>query len=390
MSIDKQMLVCIFSYNRPNFLVNLIKSINKFLPGFDYLIVDDGSDDPLVKAVIDTYCQHPRWRAKRMHRDKAQVYGGFYFNMDFALKTAVAEGYRYAFFIEDDQQLVWEKKDYISYLDTLFTNAKDAVQVQPLLFRRMLTYHDTIEYIAESKAYRSVRGFNTTAIWNLNVVRSFGKAEVLHDHGDSLRVNSEYWLKRGYRIYLQFDPTVAILPWVNSMADGIKPSDSECILSDNNKLMLRPLEWGEILFLTTRESKIAPCQEYFRLSTLNIQRPIWHQGRRLLWRYYELCRIVCDAEDRLGVSPAEIQNGQINYPIPVPERRGPQDNFTVIKRSKFRLLLKSKVSSNLIYYYEYLIKFNILDYLGYLRLCIRLHSEQKKIFLMHNKMNINS
>ena len=42
--------------------------------------------------------------------------------------------------LEDDEQFLWKKEDYPSYIDDVFARAPDAVQLLPLFFRRIRSY----------------------------------------------------------------------------------------------------------------------------------------------------------------------------------------------------------------------------------------------------------
>jgi hypothetical protein len=313
----KRWLLCLFSYNRVELLRNAVASIDAFFPFGDRLIVDDGSDQAGMAEFLADIGRKSGWQVEVRSREAGRDYGGYYRNMRYALERALESGYDYCFFFEDDEQFVWKKEDYPAYVDNLFAACPDAIQIQPLFLRRIHTYADTIEYVRPAGAYRTNRGFSTSAIWNLAAVRQHPDYRFFCTYGDDLPSNSAYWLKKGYRLYFQGDPTVAVMPWVASRSLG-DSRDTGGARGPEQKFQLRPLDAGEIEYLRTRPPSVPPYQEYFRLSDANIARPIWHQKGLNLGRYRYLCRAVVDQERAAGASPAPVRVLERWQPTTIP------------------------------------------------------------------------
>lgn len=315
---DKTLLLCLFAYNRPAFLMNAVESIDRHFHWGDRLVIDDGSANPEAQKVLALIARRPGWKVEVRERSAERPYGSYYSNMRFGLERALSAGYDYCFFFEDDEQFVWTKPDYPEYVERFFARAPDAVQLMPLMFRRIIPYAKSLEtggrnleYIAEAGAYRSDRGFSTTAIWNLEVVRRYPDYRFYCTRGDDLNTNSGYWMDKGYRVYLQVDPTVAVLPWVNSMSAGAATSDrnrpaTNANVSWTGTPLLRGLNQDEILYISERDPSRLAFQEYFSLSPANCTRPIWHQNDFQMERYYFLCRYVLESEAESGGSPPRI------------------------------------------------------------------------------------
>ena len=277
-------------------------------------MIDDGSPGPEVGEFLWDLAKSPKWdyciRDRRVGRD----YGGFYNNMRLGLEKALAEGYDYCFFFEDDEQFLWRKDDYPEYIDQVFSTCPDAVQLQPLFFRRVHCYDRSCEFVAPANAYRTNRGFTTTGIWNLAVLRDHPDYRFICAHGDDLPANSAYWMERGYRLYFQFDPTVGVLPWIatKSSADELsvgrevdRPS-SGTGKGRGDELILAPLSGDDVRVLREREACIAPYQEYFDTSRHVRRGPIWHREGHMMERYEELCHEALQREDAAGESPLRI------------------------------------------------------------------------------------
>lgn len=298
-------LICLFTYNRPTLLANAVRSIDRFFPWGDRMILDDGSSDPRVHNYLRRIARESQWRVVVRPRVAGRSYGGYYDNMRCALDRALADGYDYCFFFEDDEQMVWRKDDYLDYVEGVFARCPDAIQLQPLFFRRIISYTRTIEYIRSARAYRTNRGFTTTGIWDLAAVRRYPDYRFICANGDDMPANSSYWMKRGYRVYLQFDPTVAIVPWVRSRSESTWEGD-EGGSPAGAEFLLKPLDEDEVELLQERPASLPAYQEYFNLSPENVAGPIWHQRGQSLNRFYFLCRRMVEEEDRAGQSPIPV------------------------------------------------------------------------------------
>jgi hypothetical protein len=374
----KNWLLCLFTYNRFVLLQNAVRSIDRFFAPGDRLIIDDGSSDPRVRRLLVDVASRSHWKVKVMDRKAAHNYGGFYRNMNYALGYAVENGYDYCLFFEDDQQLVWKKEDYTEYVENVFATCPDAIQIQPLFARRILDYSQTTEFIRPAMAYRTDRGFNTTAIWNLALVRQHPDYHLLCDRGDDLPSNSAYWLMKHCRVYIQYDPTIAIVPWVSSQSVFYRQS-SETGLAEAAELLLNPLTQEEVHFLGTRNPQVAAYQEYFNLSPNNVARPIWHQQGQNLNRFYYLCRRIVELEDSSGQSPRRIPildqwqptaippvQSHLDWNPSAPAIRGRGDSLGPVWAKRIERLAE-------------FVRFKFRDYIGYRILKNRLRREQHEV-----------
>src|SRR5215470_12927589 len=142
-------LICLFSYNRMPYLMNAVNSIDQFVPFGDRVVFDDGSNVEYAKSTLADIANRLRWRVVVNDRSayRGRAFGGFYRNMARALKFALDERYDICWFLEDDQQFVWHKPDQAEYIEHVFREAQDAIQLVPLFFRRILNYSDRIEFI---------------------------------------------------------------------------------------------------------------------------------------------------------------------------------------------------------------------------------------------------
>jgi hypothetical protein len=360
-------------------VINAVRSIEHFFPWGDRLLIDDGSTDPRTRQHLEDIRRLPNWRITVMDRVAGRSYGGFYRNMRYALELALAEGYDYCFFFEDDEQLLWKKGDYPEYVEHLFRTCPDAIQVQPLFFRRIFSYSNMIEYIDGARAYRTDRGFSTTAIWNLETVRKHPDYKFACQYGDDLPANSAYWMRKGYRLYFQFDPTVAVIPWIqsNSEASSVASRNGNAASSKSSGLIIPPLKDFEVRFLQERDPGLVAYQEYFMYQKGQGVTPIWHQQGQNMNRFYQLCRITVDEEDEIGQTPVMVSRIPMWRPTTIPPLQSHLDwrkSPAVQTASRWRTLVQTAAARLPKTVLEWR-HFSIRDYLGYMKLKSRLRRE---------------
>lgn len=376
----KRWLICLLTYNRPRMLDNAARSIDAFFPWGDRLVIDDGSDDPQVLAYLQKLSQKPQWKCKIMERLPFGDFGSFYKNLKFALDYALKEGYDYCFIFEDNAQFVWLKENYPDYIDNVFSNCPDAIQIFPLFPLR--ANFVVQEYIQSARAYRTERGYNSSAIWNLSAVRGHPDYSIICSFkGSNLALNSAYWLRRGYRLYYQYDPTVAKIPWK-------KPESKESAgeefkkrgLGDEDDFILRPLNKAEVDFLQHHPPSTLVYQDYFNLSNEYPDRPIYHRHKDLN-TYYMICRDVVERENKAGASPVTVPVLENWEPTEIPPLQN-HLNWKATESPAWRQFIRRHVPPyfrmrklrNFMLEWS---RFRLRDYLGYLELKKRLKKEKE-------------
>lgn len=410
---------CIFSFNRGRFLKALAESLDKNFPWGQRTVYDDQSDDPATLAVLDELRTRPNWAVVVSTASKKnRLFGNFYKNIGQSIQDSADAGYDYCFLIEDDSEVVWHKKDMPEYLERVFSTCPDAIQINPMLFRRTSGYARSrttgargMEYIEEAKAYRFERAWNTTAIMNLEIVRNMSDYRFFEGDGDGLPYNSGFWLDRGYRLYLMYDPIVGCLPWVTTKSGDRLIGKTLNGLSDNDETS-HQLDWlsdAEIEFLTTRDPGIPPYQEYFNLSIENTRRPFWGRYGQQMDRYYFLCKRTIEIEGKEETplripslkhwAPTEIaplashlrmydkvRSGDLGAVLPPQQADGHMSEPPVDEPSLLAKFYRAALPQN-VRQLRYdlrarlaiLRRFSLADYFGYLQLSRRLRAEQDRL-----------
>lgn len=374
-----RLLIALFTYNRPRLLLNAARSIERFAPPGERLVVDDGSSVPGAAQALQ-HLGAGGWSVEIVPRPAAGSHGGYYANLGTILRRAIDQGFDYLWTFEDDHQLVWHKVDQLAYAEAVFRACPDAAQLQLLMHRRILPIHAMAEFIGAARAYRTNRGFSPSTIWNLSVFRAAPDYQVMRPaHGNGETANSVYWLRRGFRVYYQVDPTVAMLPWVPTAVRADAEPIGDLLADPAAPLLLAPLSPRAIDFLRHRSPTLPAYQEYFDLAPDNSDRPIWHQRGQLMHRYYQLCREIVAAEDAAGASPIPIPVRARWEDAQLPPNRAHMswtpDPPTVAALSLLHRLARAMLPAGVVERLGDWRTFNWRDYLGYRELCRRLVRE---------------
>jgi glycosyltransferase involved in cell wall biosynthesis len=102
MSDGNEMIVCVYSFNRGELLAECVRSIEHCAPDWPICVVDDNSDDPETRRILDRIEQ--RHRVLTVQPSRRFKHGGLYANMQLALETFADEPLLLA--LQDDVQIV--------------------------------------------------------------------------------------------------------------------------------------------------------------------------------------------------------------------------------------------------------------------------------------------
>lgn len=96
--------ICVFSFNRGEFLQNCVASIERCLPGCTLTVFDDNSDDPATRQILAAIAErHTVVRPHAMTADPTK-HGGLYANMQAAFERQQPGSI--VCFLQDDMQVV--------------------------------------------------------------------------------------------------------------------------------------------------------------------------------------------------------------------------------------------------------------------------------------------
>ncbi len=146
------MIVCIFSFNRGQFLAHCVESVERCAPNWQICVMDDDSNDSRTLEVLEQLrVKHRVINAKEVPGRK---HGGLYPNMQTALETFASEDLM--LFLQDDMQMVRpllaEDEELIRQY---FQIDASAGFLQPCFLKRSTRERDqkTLKYNFENKLY---------------------------------------------------------------------------------------------------------------------------------------------------------------------------------------------------------------------------------------------
>lgn len=203
-------LFCIFSYNRGDFLENLLSSICKFYPEASLAIFDDGSDDPKVRTILKDISEQTYVHVTDKTNPDCK-HGGLYNMMNVAIEYAKNSPFKYAYFVQDDMQFLWRDELLPQRLSEAFRR-QDCIMCN-CNFLLKIFKHDTIDElhrIENTGMYTFAKhGVGDTGIIELAQARTYN----LNFPHQAERKNGEYWQSKGFRLYWLAQPNLAWMPW---------------------------------------------------------------------------------------------------------------------------------------------------------------------------------
>ncbi len=121
--------VAIFSYNRGAYLKNCVESLQRNMPGVQFTVYDDGSDEPDTVAYLQSLGGHVR----HMKSGGDERHGGYYNNMQAALDATQAD---YLLMLQDDLQVVRPfAQEELSRIHEVFEKSPTTVFISPLFMK---------------------------------------------------------------------------------------------------------------------------------------------------------------------------------------------------------------------------------------------------------------
>jgi len=352
MSTASATLICIFSHNNAVLLRNCVRSIDRFSPGCDILILDDASTEPAVTPLLDELGKRPTVSVLRNYMklgdparafvldgetigiDKpiamlketertrlisgchpqtdapaANRHGYFYLNQKLALRLALSRGYKWAWFIEDDMQLVRDSSDCLSRIQETFDAEETICQIASQFLLRPGRYD--FETLAKQGVYQPNRRYNSNGVFDLGRLRE--RPELVDAIADdvpegNLRMTSHRWDRLGAACWFDAFPVQAHVPWPHLLRTGAQVLDE--------RLAIQPMTEGELDAMLKRDVTIPPFAEYFLSLSYPTQLPgpPWWYNEAFTERFLDLCQEEDALADRKGMDVVHFPQGDAKQP----------------------------------------------------------------------------
>jgi glycosyltransferase involved in cell wall biosynthesis len=143
-------LIAVFSYNMTRELDLCLKSIRDMCLGFDVVLIDDASEEPLTHAIIGKHADLLKEVLTLPPVKKSRTRGRLHENIQRMYEYALAEGYRYLFMVQDDMQFLRPFTQAImSEYDAVLSRGDHIIQIDPRFLRNL----GAIDILTELKAY---------------------------------------------------------------------------------------------------------------------------------------------------------------------------------------------------------------------------------------------
>ena len=222
------------SYQMGALLGNCIASIDACMPGASIGIYDDGSDDPLTLDILSRATRrHYVYMGSRAPARTDHKVGGLYGNMNRAVADAIAGGYSYILFFQDDMQVVRDvTTDTLTELSRIFSSASSIVQIRVHFMKHPFANSNHVPSIwspsnqAPHYVHRdSVHGILDTGLTRLDLLQSSS----FTFEGDELLTAARAAALKWESVF-PVNPIAMFLPWPPTIHSG------------------RPLHWRMLSF----------------------------------------------------------------------------------------------------------------------------------------------
>ncbi|GEO83888.1 MULTISPECIES: glycosyltransferase [Alphaproteobacteria] len=242
MLTSKNVLLCIFSYNMGTALERCIQSTFKMCPGFDVAVIDDQSEDPVTRAIIEKYRPRLKLCVASTEDKEGRRHGNLYRNIQRMCGYAQDEGYEFIFLIQDDMQFVrpFDEPMQKQY-GQLFASDDKVLQVDPRFLRKGYPY----EILEKVRAYRFPDGDNRRSYADVGILRLSTLKGLGWVFRESESANKKDLAQLGYVRLFPFSPVVMHVPFPKTYRSG------------RRKRSLLPLRRGAYEFheMTDREQE---------------------------------------------------------------------------------------------------------------------------------------
>lgn len=246
---NRNLLIAVFSYNMGVTLENCLSSIADLCPGFDVVVMDDASGDPVTQAVL------ARWRPRlkgvftNTSSKDGKRHGNLYANIRQMCDYARTNGYRYLMMLQDDMQFVRPlSQDVLDQYQRIFDANPKVLQVDPRFLRR-----GEFEVLPALRAYRYD---SSTSYADVGVTDLERLAESGVEIGEGERANKQAFADKGYQRYFPFTPVAMHVPFPQRYRNGkLKRS---LLLWNRGKYGYHPMTPAEMKAMDARDLTVYP------------------------------------------------------------------------------------------------------------------------------------
>ncbi|THK34625.1 hypothetical protein EHS39_29310 [Ensifer sp. MPMI2T] len=258
----KNTLIAVFSYNMTRELDLCLQSIKDMCAGFDVVLIDDASEEPLTHGIIQSHADRLNEVFTLPPVKKNRTRGRLHENIQRMYEYALSKGYRYLFMVQDDMQLLRPlNQRVLSEYDAIFSKGDHIIQIDPRFLRNLGAIDilpDIQAYCFAASDYRN--SYADVGILSLDrLVANDWKFEI----GErELKIKAH---ERGLRRIFPFTPIMMHVPYPTIYRKGEKVQRQSLIPIHRGKYSYHYLSEREMSALDARPLSAIPyTRKYLR------------------------------------------------------------------------------------------------------------------------------
>ena len=277
--------IYVFSFNRGQFLLNCLHSIETCAPGIRVCIIDDNSTDSYTKSVLADIKKQYFVEKNSNEEDVELKTGGLSGAMKFAMQMAKRDDVKLAIFIQDDMQFVRHLKDsdikgYFEY----FESVPNAIQISTTFIRELSRDSFSEDYDTSKNDHAYIRfqnrehgksSFSDTGVFSVSKFFDLFQNFEIGEGANSEKARN-LGLVCGRAIY----PNMCWLPYPRSFR-GKKRSLKHMVFEKFGRSGFYPIDImtnkQEVYFLE-RDRSVLPIMERFLSAPKSPRKDIWSTG----------------------------------------------------------------------------------------------------------------
>lgn len=255
-------LIAVFSYNMGALLDHCVRSIERNCAGFRLLVLDDNSDEPITRQVL----QNLKARGVEIYSNysskEGRKHGNLYGNIRHACDFAEGLGLQYLLMVQDDMQFVRELSGQVlQEYSTYFSSSDFHLQIDPRFLMRR-----PYEFVAETRTFRhaGLMSYADVGILDLHKLRRSG-----WELTDGERENAYGLRALGYLRSFPRTPVLMHVPFPPRYRNGVLKKSF--LVPFRGRYSFDQMTVEEIAKMDSRPEDVAPIyRDFLRVQPMGI------------------------------------------------------------------------------------------------------------------------
>jgi hypothetical protein len=249
-------------------LENCLVYLERFCKGFDVVLMDDASSDPVTLAVIDKWRPFFKQVFVNTSPKEGKRHGNLYQNIMDMFDYALANGYPYLMMVQDDMQFVRPLTDEIlAQYQRIFDASDKVLQVDPRFVRN--------GNFAVRTDIRTYRLTSTTSYADVGVTHLARFKNSGWSLKDSERANQRGLAELGYERYFPFTPVAMHVPFPQIYRKGKRRTS--LLLRNRGKYGYHAMSEEDMRNMDQRDLATIPYfKKFLRIRNMHFSRILYY------------------------------------------------------------------------------------------------------------------